>query len=119
MNSEVVLVRGSKIAAAAIPSYTFVRNDATDPTRVNVASAAANVVGVSNSVFQIAGRMADYSQSGRVPVRVGGAIAVGDRIDCNASGQAVSLSTGILGRAETAATAAGQIIYIALHYPNL
>lgn len=116
-NLEIALIRACKEAAAAIPAYTFVRNDATDAGRLNVASAAANVVGVSADVAQVAGRMADYIQSGRVPVRAGGVVAIGDRIDCNATGQAVSLAAGLLGRAESAATAAGQIIYVSLNYP--
>lgn len=117
-NSEVHLLRLSKTAAAAIDPYLFVRNDATNTAQFNLATAAAQVVGVSTGVRQVAGRMADAVQMGRTLIRAGGAIAIGDKLDCNASSQAISSGTGVLGRAETAATAAGQLIYATLNLPS-
>jgi hypothetical protein len=118
-NSEVRLLMCSKIAAVAIDPCLFVRNDATNPaTQVGLATAATQVVGVSPDVRQIAGRMADYIQLGRVQIRAGGVIAVGDRIDCDASSRAITSATGVLGRAETAATAAGQLVFVTLNLPQ-
>lgn len=117
-NSEVHVMRLSKIAAATIEPYLFLRNDATNSAQYNVATAAAQVVAVSTGVRQVVGRMADGVQMGRVLVRAGGVIAVGDKIDCDASSRAISSTTGVLGRAETAATAAGQLIYMLLNLPT-
>lgn len=112
---EIHLITLSEIAAADIAPSLFVRYDATDATKINVASAAVQVVGVSApQVVQKAGHPADFTTLGVVPVRAGGAIARGARITADSSGRAVSNASGTLGQAYSSTTAAGQIVYVQL-----
>ncbi len=101
------------IASAAILANTFVTY-ADAP-----AGAAANTKGVARTDVPNIGDRYPVSVTGTELVLSGGAVNVGDALQTDASGRAITRTSTnpVVGRALTAATAAGQLIE-ALLIPN-
>lgn len=82
-----------------------------------VPAAGGNAIGIAATNAAI-GEMVAVTMLGPEGVEAGGAIAVGAAIESDAQGRAVARTTGVaIARALTAASAAGQLIEVAL-IPN-
>ena len=93
-------------AAAALTRFRFV--DFTG----NVASAGERPLGVATTDFDT-GEQASVATHGEILVEAGAAIAVGAEVESDASGRAVTKTTGVaFGVARDAAAAAGDIIRV-------
>lgn len=101
---------GSDLSAA---QYKFV-TIASDG-QIDVAGAGANVDGVLQNKPDAAGQAATVHRFGITKVVCGEAITVGTRVKSDASGRAVSASTGNgLGKALTATAVAGELVTVLL-----
>lgn len=106
MKTEKILLAVTIAAAAALTSFRFV--DFTG----NVASAGERPLGVATTDFDI-GEQASVATHGEILVEAGAAIAVGAEVESDASGRAVTKTTGVaFGVARDAAAAAGDIIRV-------
>ena len=81
-----------------------------------VASAGGDADGVLYNDPAAAGRAATVAISGIVKVVAGAAVAVGDKVQSDASGRAITAASGdhVLGKAVSAAGAAGDVISVLL-----
>jgi hypothetical protein len=81
-----------------------------------VASAGADAIGVLQNDPAAAGRAASVAVLGVSKVVAGAAVTAGARVQSDASGRAIAAATGdvVLGRALTAASAAGEVIEVLL-----
>ncbi len=103
MKTEKILLAVTIAAAAALTRFRFV--DFTG----NVASAGERALGVPSTDFD-AGEQASVATHGEILVEAGAAIAVGAEVESDASGRAVTKTTGVaFGVARDAAAAAGDI----------
>lgn len=103
MKTEKILLAVTIAAAAALTRFRFV--DFTG----NVASAGERPLGVATTDFDI-GEQASVATHGEILVEAGAAIAVGAEVESDASGRAVTKTTGVaFGVARDAAAAAGDI----------
>lgn len=106
MKTEKILLAVTIAAAAALTRFRFV--DFTG----NVASAGERALGVPSTNFD-AGEQASVATHGEILVEAGAAIAVGAEVESDASGRAVTKTTGVaFGVARDAAAAAGDIIRV-------
>lgn len=106
MKTEKILLAVTIAAAAALTRFRFV--DFTG----NVASAGERALGVASTDFD-AGEQASVATHGEILVEAGAAIAVGAEVESDASGRAVTKTTGVaFGVARDAAAAAGDIIRV-------
>ena len=106
MNTEKILLAVTIAAAAALTRFRFV--DFTG----NVASAGERALGVPSTDFD-AGEQASVATHGEILVEAGAAVAVGAEVESDASGRAVTKTTGVaFGVARDAAAAAGDIIRV-------
>ena len=106
MKTEKILLAVTIAAAAALTRFRFV--DFTG----NVASAGERVLGVPTTDFS-AGEQASVATHGEILVEAGAAIAAGAEVESDASGRAVTKTTGVaFGVARDAAAAAGDIIRV-------
>jgi hypothetical protein len=106
MKTEKILLAVTIAAAAALTRFRFV--DFTG----NVASAGERALGVPSTDFD-AGEQASVATHGEILVEAGAAIAVGAEVESDASGRAVTKTTGVaFGVARDAAAAAGDIIRV-------
>jgi hypothetical protein len=106
MKTEKILLAVTIAAAAALTRFRFV--DFTG----NVASAGERPLGVATTDFDI-GEQASVATHGEILVEAGAAIAVGAEVESDASGRAVTKTTGVaFGVARDAAAAAGDIIRV-------
>lgn len=106
MKTEKILMAVTILAAASLARFRFV--DFTG----NVPSAGERVLGVANTDYA-AGEQAGVATHGEILVEAGAAVAVGAQVESDASGRAVTLSTGVaFGTARDAAAAAGDIIRV-------
>ena len=106
MKTEKILLAVTIAAAAALTRFRFV--DFTG----NVASAGERALGVPSTDFDT-GEQASVATHGEILVEAGAAIAVGAEVESDASGRAVTKTTGVaFGVARDAAAAAGDIIRV-------
>ena len=106
MKTEKILLAVTIPAAAALTRFRFV--DFTG----NVASAGERPLGVATTDFDT-GEQASVATHGEILVEAGAAIAVGAEVESDASGRAVTKTTGVaFGVARDAAAAAGDIIRV-------
>ena len=106
MKTEKILLAVTIAAAAALTRFRFV--DFTG----NVASAGERALGVPSTDFD-AGEQASVATHGEILVEAGAAIAAGAEVESDASGRAVTKTTGVaFGVARDAAAAAGDIIRV-------
>ena len=106
MKTEKILLAVTIAAAAALTRFRFV--DFTG----NVASAGDRPLGVATTDFDT-GEQASVATHGEILVEAGAAIAVGAEVESDASGRAVTKTTGVaFGVARDAAAAAGDIIRV-------
>ncbi len=106
MKTEKILLAVTIAAAAALTRFRFV--DFTG----NVASAGERPLGVATTDFDT-GEQASVATHGEILVEAGAAIAVGAEVESDASGRAVTKTTGVaFGVARDAAAAAGDIIRV-------
>ena len=106
MKTEKILLAVSIAAAAALTRFRFV--DFTG----NVASAGERPLGVATTDFDT-GEQASVATHGEILVEAGAAVAVGAEVESDASGRAVTKTTGVaFGVARDAAAAAGDIIRV-------
>lgn len=115
-NSQVLIpFRAGADLSAAANQYKFVK--VSGESEVNVAADTDVAIGVlQNRPEQ--GEGAEVAIAGRVQVRAGAAIADGDQVTCNASGQAIVATTGepIFGIALTTVANADEIVDVLLGY---
>lgn len=105
MKTEKVLLAVTIAAAVALARFRFVDFTGNVP-------AAGERVGVANADYA-AGEQAGVATHGELLVEAGAAVAVGAQVESDASGRAVTLSTGVaFGTARDAAAAAGDIIRV-------
>lgn len=106
MKTEKILLAVTIAAAAALTRFRFV--DFTG----NVASAGERPLGVATTDFDT-GEQASVATHGEILVEAGAAIAAGAEVESDASGRAVTKTTGVaFGVARDAAAAAGDIIRV-------
>lgn len=106
MKTEKILLAVAIAAAAALTRFRFV--DFTG----NVASAGERPLGVATTDFDT-GEQASVATHGEILVEAGAAIAVGAEVESDASGRAVTKTTGVaFGVARDAAAAAGDVIRV-------
>lgn len=106
MRTENIVLTLSILAAVALTRLRFV------DVSGNVPTAGERVLGVANADYS-AGEQAGVAVRGALLVQAGGAIAQGAEVESNASGQAVTKTTGVAaGVALDAAGAAGDVIRI-------
>jgi hypothetical protein len=115
-NSQVhIPFRSGADLSAETNLYKFVK--VSGESEVNVAGAADVAIGVlQNRPEQ--GEGADVVVAGRTQIVAGAAIADGNQVTCNASGQAIVATTGepIFGIALTTVANAGEIVDVLLGY---
>lgn len=106
MQTEKILLTLSIAAAAALTRKRFV--DLTG----NVPSAGERVLGVSNADYSL-GEQAGVDTHGAILVEAGAAVAAGVEVESDASGRAVTKTTGVAGGVSLdAASAAGDYIRV-------
>ena len=106
MQTEKILLAVTIGAAVALTRFRFV--DFTG----NVAGAGERPLGVATTDFD-AGEQASVAARGEILVEAGAAIAAGAEVESDASGRAVTKTTGVaFGVARDAAAAAGDIIRV-------
>lgn len=106
MKTEKILLAVTIAAAAALTRFRFV--DFTG----NVASAGERPLGVATTDFDT-GEQASVATHGEILVEAGAAVAAGAEVESDASGRAVTKTTGVaFGVARDAAAAAGDIIRV-------
>lgn len=104
------ILESSILAAEALTPKLFVDHDG------NICAAGEKSRGICQ-VSTDAGDMAGIGVIGEFIVTAGGAVAIGDQVESDASGRAITQSAGeVNGRALTAAAAAGDEIVI-VHDP--
>ena len=106
MKTEKILLAVTITAAMALSRFRFVGYGG------HVAGAGKRVLGVPTTDFS-AGEQASVATHGEILVEAGAAVAAGAEVESDASGRAVTKTTGIgFGVARDAATAAGEIIRV-------
>ena len=106
MKTEKILLAVTIAAAVALSRFRFADYSG------NVASAGERVLGVPTTDFS-AGEQASVTTHGEILVEAGAAIAAGAEVESDASGRAVTKTTGVaFGVARDTAAAAGDIIRV-------
>ena len=106
MKTEKILLAVTIAAAAALTRFRFADYSG------NVASAGERPLGVATTDFDT-GEQASVATHGEILVEAGAAIAAGAEVESDASGRAVTKTTGVaFGVARDAAAAAGDIIRV-------
>ncbi len=106
MKTEKILLTTSLTAIAALIVSRFVTYAG------GVPAAGALTLGVANANYDI-GEQAGVNTHGELVVEAGAAVAVGAKLQTDASGRAITWASGeVVGYARDAATAAGDIIRI-------
>jgi hypothetical protein len=98
--------------------YRFVKPGATEGQVVAIAAAADKPIGVQYDTPSAAGRAIEVASGGIVEVTAGAAIAYGAEVQTNATGKAITATTGgtVVGRALQAAAADGDRISILANF---
>lgn len=106
MKTEKILLAVTIAAAVALSRFRFADYSG------NVAGAGERVLGVPTTDFS-AGEQASVATHGEILVEAGAAVAAGAEVESDASGRAVTKTTGIgSGVARDAATGVGEIIRV-------
>lgn len=106
MKTAHILLTTSILAAAALTKFRFVTFAG------GVPAAGARTLGVAETQAD-AGEQAPVNTHGILLVEAGAAIAVGAEVESDASGRAITRTTGVVaGVARDAAAAAGDVIRI-------
>lgn len=106
MKTEKILFTTTILALVALARFRFANFSG------GVATAGAPVLGIPVSGFD-AGEQASVATHGEILVEAGAAIVVGVELESDATGRAVTKTTGVaFGRARDAAAAAGDIIRV-------
>lgn len=106
MKTEKILLAVTIAAATDLARFRFADFSG------NVAGAGERVLGVPTTDFS-AGEQASVATHGEILVEAGAAIAAGAEVESDASGRAITKTTGIAaGVSRDAAAAAGDIIRI-------
>lgn len=106
MQSEKILLATTVLAVAALSRMRLVNFAG------GTCGAGARPLGVANAAYDI-GEQAGVNTHGELLVEAGAAIAVGAEVESDASGRAVTKTTGVaFGAARDAAAAAGDIIRV-------
>lgn len=106
MKTEKILLAVTIAAAADLTRFRFADYSG------NVAGAGERALGVPTTDFS-AGEQASVATHGEILVEAGAAIAAGAEVESDASGRAVTKTTGVaFGVARDAAAAAGDIIRV-------
>ena len=106
MKTEKILLAVTIAAAVALSRFRFADYSG------NVASAGERPLGVATTDFDT-GEQASVATHGEILVEAGAAIAAGAEVESDASGRAVTKTTGVaFGVARDAAAAAGDIIRV-------
>lgn len=106
MKTEKILLVTTIAAMVALTRFRFATFAG------GVATAGAPALGVPVSSFD-AGEQAGVATHGEILVEAGAAIAVGAEVESDATGRAITKTTGaVCGRARDAAAAAGDIIRV-------
>lgn len=106
MKTEKILLTTTILALVVLARYRFVS------FLGGVPAAGAAVLGVATTGFD-AGEQAGVNTHGEILVEAGAAIAVGAEVESDATGRAVTKTTGVaFGRVRDAAAAAGDIIRV-------
>jgi hypothetical protein len=106
MKTEKILLTVTIAAAAALTRFRFADYSG------NVAGAGERVLGVPTTNFDT-GEQASVATHGEILVEAGAAIAAGAEVESDASGRAVTKTTGVaFGVTRDAAAAAGDIIRV-------
>lgn len=106
MKTEKILLTTSILALVALTRFRFVS------FLGGIPAAGAAVLGVSVTNFD-AGEQAGVNTHGDILVEAGAAIAVGVEVESDATGRAITKTTGVaFGRARDVAAAAGDIIRV-------
>jgi hypothetical protein len=97
--------------------YRFVKAGATEGQVVAIAAATDKPLGVQYDTPNAAGKAIEVVSAGIVEVTAGAAVAYGAEVQTNASGKAITVTTGgtVVGRALQAATADGDRIAVLLN----
>lgn len=106
MQTEKILMTTSVAATTALTRLRLVNFAG------GTCGAGARALGTANANYDI-GEQAGVNTHGELLVEAGAAIAAGAEVESDASGRAVTKSTGVaFGAARDAATAAGDIIRV-------
>lgn len=108
------LLAGADLSAN---QYRFVKPGATEMQVVAIAAATDKPIAVQLDKPNAAGKPVETVSLGVVPVEAGAAVSVGAEVQTDASGRAITLTTGGIGvgRALSAASGAGERIAVALN----
>lgn len=109
----------TRLANSAISQYRFVEMDADG--EVDEANADTDIaIGVAQGAVDAAGKAVEIMVTGISKVVAGGVVAVNDLVNSDGTGRAITNAAGDrpLGRALTAAAAAGEIVSVLLLTPS-
>jgi hypothetical protein len=108
------LMAGADLSAN---QFRFVKPGGTELQVVAIAAATDKPIGVQYDVPNAAGKAIEVQSDGVVEVIAGAAIALGAEVQTNATGKAITATTGgtVVGRALIAATADGDRISVLLN----
>jgi hypothetical protein len=106
------------LALAAINPYLFVKPGAAEGQVVVATGPTDKILGVANQVGFNANDQGDYITEGEAEVQCGGAVAIGDYLTSNASGQAIATTTAgnVVRAIALQAGVAGDVINVQLIY---
>jgi uncharacterized protein DUF2190 len=104
-------------ANLASNQFRFVKPGATELQVIAIAAATDKPIGVQYDVPTAAGQPIEVQSDGVVEVVAGAAIALGAEVQTNATGKAITATTGgtVVGRALIAAAADGDRISVLLN----
>ena len=106
MKTEKILLTTTILALVALSRFRFVS------FLGGVPAAGVAVLGVTTTGFDV-GEQAGVNTHGEILVEAGAAITIGAEVESDATGRAVTKTTGVaFGRARDAAAAAGDIIRV-------
>lgn len=106
MKTEKILLTTTILALVALSRFRFVS------FLGGVPAAGVAVLGVATTGFDV-GEQAGVNTHGEILVEAGAAITIGAEVESDATGRAVTKTTGVaFGRARDAAAAAGDIIRV-------
>jgi len=101
-------------AEGAVARYSIVKPGASGGVVVG-AAATDKLLGTSDELDHVTGEMVDVAVGPLPKVRLGGTVAAGDWLTCNATGAAIATTTAtnqVIGRAEIAGVSGDEITYL-------
>jgi hypothetical protein len=119
-----VLLYINHTAGAAINAYRIVKLSAAS-TVVLAAAATDSLMGVNGAVAPASGERCDVAKVGISYVEAGAAVSLGDLITADSVGRGITATAtagsnvSVIGRAQEAATAAGDLIKVTLSFGSM